>query len=294
MLFNQPEKYFFKKRQSINLNGSLIYLDQPLVMGIINVTPDSFFEGSRYNSEREILDSAQRMIEDGAAILDLGAYSSRPGAADISSHDEFERLDLAVTTISKAFPDFPISIDTFRSEVARKIIEKHGDCIINDISGGTLDPDMFRTVAELQVPYILMHIQGTPQNMQQNPSYKDVFKETLHFLSERVAQLRSLGVSDIIIDPGFGFGKSMDHNYELLNRLDGFKILEAPLLVGFSRKSMIFKPLSSSPQEALNGTTVLNTLSLLQGANILRVHDVKEAVEAVKLVGLTQSTSKKS
>ncbi|QZT39096.1 dihydropteroate synthase [Halosquirtibacter xylanolyticus] len=263
-------------------------------MGILNVTPDSFFEESRYNTKKEILESAKRMIADGASILDLGAYSTRPGAADVSSQEEFDRLDEAMSTIRGAFPNFPISIDTFRSGVARKIIEKYGPCIINDISGGTLDPEMFRTVAQLKVPYILMHIQGTPENMQENPNYKDVFKETLHFLSERVAQLRTLGVADIILDPGFGFGKSMEHNYELLNRLDGFKILEAPILVGFSRKSMVYKPLNTCPQEALNGTTVLNTLSLLQGANILRVHDVKEAVEAVKLVEITKSTSKKS
>ncbi|QZE15999.1 dihydropteroate synthase [Halosquirtibacter laminarini] len=257
-------------------------------MGIVNITPDSFFEGSRCNTEKEIIESARRMINDGASFLDLGAYSTRPGAAEVSVSDEIERLDFAMNAIRAHFPSVPISIDTFRSEVAKEIISKHGPCIINDISGGTLDSNMFATVAELKVPYILMHIKGTPQNMQENPTYEDVFKETLHFLSERVATLRSMGVADIIIDPGFGFGKDIDHNYQLLNKLDGFKILEAPILVGISRKSMIYKPLNISPQEALNGTTVINTMSLIQGANILRVHDVKEAVECVQIVSMTK------
>lgn len=291
MLFNQPEKYFFKNRKTIQLNGELISLENPIVMGILNITPDSFFEGSRYNTEKEIIGKAQQMIDDGATILDVGAYSTRPGADSVTVKEEVNRLDVAMTVLRKHFPDTAISLDTFRSTVAKEIIEKHGPCIINDISGGTLDPHMFHTVAELGVPYILMHIQGTPSNMQENPNYKDVFKETLLFLSERVAKLREIGVADIIIDPGFGFGKSLEHNYELLNRLDGFKILEAPLLVGISRKSMIYKPLGIDANEALNGTTVINTMALLQGANILRVHDVKEAVEAVKIVSLTQSTS---
>lgn len=292
MLFNQPEKYFFKNRKTIQLNGHLISLENPIVMGILNITPDSFFEGSRYNTEKEIVVKAQQMIDDGATILDVGAYSTRPGADSVTVKEEVNRLDVAMTVLRKHFPDTAISLDTFRSTVAKEIIEKHGPCIINDISGGTLDSHMFHTVAELGVPYILMHIQGTPSNMQENPNYKDVFKETLLFLSERVAKLRELGVADIIIDPGFGFGKSLEHNYELLNRLDGFKILEAPLLVGISRKSMIYKPLGTDANEALNGTTVINTMALLQGANILRVHDVKEAVEAVKIVSWTKSTSK--
>lgn len=292
MLFNQPEKYFFKNRKTIQLNGQLISLENPIVMGILNITPDSFFEGSRYNTEKEIVVKAQQMIDDGATILDVGAYSTRPGADSVTVKEEVNRLDVAMTVLRKHFPDTAISLDTFRSTVAKEIIEKHGPCIINDISGGTLDSHMFHTVAELGVPYILMHIQGTPSNMQENPNYKDVFKETLLFLSERVAKLRELGVADIIIDPGFGFGKSLEHNYELLNRLDGFKILEAPLLVGISRKSMIYKPLGTDANEALNGTTVINTMALLQGANILRVHDVKEAVEAVKIVSWTKSTSK--
>ena len=292
MLFNQPKKYFFKNRKTIQLNGQLISLDEPIVMGILNITPDSFFEGSRYNTEKEIVAKAQQMLDDGATILDVGAYSTRPGAESVTVKEEIKRLDTAMTFLRKHFPQTPISLDTFRSSVAKEIIMKHGPCIINDISGGTLDHHMFHTVAELRVPYILMHIQGTPSNMQQNPNYNDVFKETLLFLSERVAKLRELGVADIIIDPGFGFGKSLEHNYELLNRLDGFKILEAPLLVGISRKSMIYKPLNTDANQALNGTTVINTMALLQGANILRVHDVKEAVEAIKIVSLTKSTSK--
>ncbi len=284
MLFQKNDRKFYNKKLTVNLGGELISFENPVVMGILNVTPDSFFDGGKYRSERAILARAHEIVEQGGSIIDLGAYSTRPGAAEVTEAEELDRLLPAVEVVKKEFPEIPLSIDTFRSGVVRRVVEEFGPCIVNDISGGTLDDQIFETVAELAVPYILMHIQGTPATMQQNPVYQDVVKEVILFLSERVNRLKLIGVNDIIIDPGFGFGKNTDHNYELMNRLDAFKLFELPVLVGISRKAMIWRYLGIQPDEALNGTSVLNTLALMGGADILRVHDVKEAVEAVKIV----------
>ncbi len=259
-------------------------LDQPIVMGILNLTPDSFYVGSRYQNELQILHRAEEILEQGGLIIDIGAVSTKPGAAEVSAEAEIERILPSIRGIRKQFPGAIISVDSYRSAVIERIVAETGDCIVNDISGGNFDDKMFETVARLGLPYILMHMQGTPQTMQKNPAYQDVVKEILLNLSEKVNTLKLLGVNDIIIDPGFGFGKNLNHNYELLNRLDSFRLFELPLLVGISRKTMIWKELDITPEESLNGTTVLNTLSLMGGADILRVHDVREAVEAVKLV----------
>jgi dihydropteroate synthase len=251
-------------------------------MGIINITPDSFYAGSRKPGVDEALQQAEKMLAEGATFLDIGAYSSRPGAIDISTAEETDRLLPVVEAIASAFPDAIQSIDTFRAQVAEAAI-KAGAHIINDISGGQLDEDMFAAVARLQVPYILMHMKGTPQNMNQLAQYDDVFTEVLDYFVSRYQQLKQLGVHDVIIDPGFGFAKKPEHGYALMNRLQEFDILGLPMLVGISRKKMIYGLLGGTAAEALNGTTVLNTISLMKGANILRVHDVKEAVEAVKI-----------
>jgi len=292
MLIDSPSDRYFIKKKTIKYNGELIDLSIPLVMGILNVTPDSFFDGGKYNSVDGALNQAEKIVAEGASIIDVGAYSTRPGAAEVSVEKELQRLLPVAVELRKAFPSTIISIDTFRSEVAEKVIEKIGDCIINDVSGGLLDDQMFETVARLNVPYILMHMKGTPQNMQQNPTYENVTKEVIKSLSERVYKLHELGVSDVIIDPGFGFAKTIDHNYELFNHLDAFRFFELPILVGISRKSMIYKFLGNTPDESLNGTTVLNTLALIGGADILRVHDVKPAVEAVKITQHLKSFSK--
>jgi len=272
----------FRKKITLNAGGKLINLDTPKVMGIINITPDSFYAGSRKPSVDEALQQAEKMLADGAAFLDLGAYSSRPGAADISVAEETDRLLPVVEAIVTAFPDAVLSIDTFRAQVAEAAV-KAGAHMINDISGGTLDADMFATVARLQVPYILMHMKGTPQTMVQMAQYDDVFNEVLDYFVSKCQQLKQLGVHDVIIDPGFGFAKKQEHNYELMKRMQDFDILELPLLTGISRKKMIYGLLGGTAADALNGTTVLNTMALNKGANILRVHDVKEAVEAVKI-----------
>lgn len=273
---------FFYTKYTMNCGGRLVSFDKALVMGIINLTPDSFYDKSRKISPDEALKQAEKMIAEKADILDLGAVSTRPGAAEISIDEELYRLLPSLKSIRKSFPDSIISVDTWRSEVAKAAVNEGAD-IINDISGGTMDAGMFETIAELKVPYILMHIQGTPQTMQKNPTYNDVVNEVIDFLALRIQKLRLLGVADIIVDPGFGFGKTLEHNYALLKHLEQFKILDCPILVGISRKSMITKTLNISAEEALNGTTVLNTIALMKGAKILRVHDVKEAVEAVKL-----------
>jgi len=251
-------------------------------MGIINLTPDSFFAGSRKQEAGEVLQLAEKMLDEGAAFLDLGAYSSRPGAEDISVQEETDRLLPVVEAISERFPEAVLSIDTFRSKVAEAAITAGGH-IINDISGGQLDKDMFATVASLHVPYILMHMKGTPQNMLKQAHYEDVFAEVSDYFADRYYQLKQLGVPDVIIDPGLGFAKKTEHSYTLMNRLKDFNLLQLPLLIGVSRKTMIYKTLGLTADEALNGTTVLNTIALTKDANILRVHDVKEAVEAVKL-----------
>ncbi|GIV43566.1 MAG: dihydropteroate synthase [Bacteroidia bacterium] len=273
---------FFYTKYTMNCGGRLISFDKALIMGIINLTPDSFYEKSRQSSELSALKQAEKMLNDGADILDLGAVSTRPGSVEISEEEELKRLLPALKSIRKSFPECIISVDTWRSEIAKAAVNEGAD-IINDISGGTMDANMFETIAQFKVPYILMHIQGTPQTMQQNPTYNDVVNEVIDFLAERIQKLRLLGVADIIVDPGFGFGKTPEHNFTLLKHLEQFAILDCPILVGVSRKSMITKTLNIIANEALNGTTVLNTIALMKGAKILRVHDVKEAVEAVKL-----------
>ena len=266
----------------INCKGKLIDLSQPKVMGIINITPDSFYSGSRSNTEKEILKTAERMLKEGANFLDLGAYSSRPGADDIPVEEELKRMLPAVEAILKEYPEALLSIDTFRARVAEESI-KAGAAMINDISAGNLDKNMLKIIAKYQVPYIMMHMKGTPQNMKDLNQYDDLLHEVLFYFSERIKAARELGINDIIIDPGFGFAKNIEQNFELLSKLELFQNLELPLLVGVSRKSMIWKKLNISADEALNGTTVLNTAALLKGANILRVHDVKEAMESIKL-----------
>jgi dihydropteroate synthase len=273
---------FFRKKVTLNAGGKLIDLSSPKVMGIINVTPDSFYASSRRQGIDDALQQAAKMLDDGAAILDIGAYSSRPGADDVSIQEETDRLLPIIEAIAADLPDAILSVDTFRSQVAQAAINA-GAHIINDISGGQLDADMFATVARLQVPYILMHMKGTPQTMQQQANYEDVFADVFDYFTNKYHQLKQLGVHDVIIDPGFGFAKKYKHDYALISRLQDFNVLQLPLLVGISRKKMIYHLLGNSATEALNGTTVLNTVALTKGANILRVHDVKEAVEAIKL-----------
>lgn len=269
---------------SLNINGCLKEYNRPQVMGIINVTPDSFYEGSRNINCREVATRVERMLEDGVDFIDLGGYSSRPGGDSVSIEEELNRVKIGLSAIRSVSRDIPVSIDTFRSEVARRSIEEWGADIINDISGGDLDNEMFDTVSTLGVPYIMMHMRGCPENMQTFTDYNDVTSDVTLELSLKLQRLRLLGVSDVIIDPGFGFSKTLEQNYDLLRHLDVFtEAFDEPVLVGVSRKSMIYKALGISADEALNGTTVLNTISLVGGASFLRVHDVKEAVEAVKL-----------
>lgn len=263
-------------------------LSHPVVMGILNVTPDSFYDGGSYLGEYGIIKRIHEIVEEGASIIDVGAYSTRPGAAFVDAKEEVARLMPAVELIRKYYPRMVISVDTFRASVAEEVNTCLGTVIVNDISGGTMDEAMFDYIIKAKVPYILMHIQGTPRTMQTDPKYGNVVEEVRQFWQERVKILNQGGVEKIILDPGFGFGKTLSHNYQLLNSLDTFQDLDYPLLVGISRKSMIYKALGGTPAEALNGTTVLNTISLLKGASILRVHDVREAAEAVKLVRLTQ------
>ena len=271
--------------KSINCNGTLIDLSSPKVMGILNITPDSFFDGGSYKNDKAIISKVEKMLIEGATFIDIGAYSSRPGAKHISEQEELERILPVAKMLVKEFPEILISIDTFRSIIAKKCIE-NGACIVNDISAGSMDTRMFETIAKLQVPYIIMHIQGTPQNMQVNPAYKNVVTDILYYFSEKIYELRALGVNDIIADVGFGFGKTIDQNYTLLKNLELFKNLEIPTLAGLSRKSMLYKPLGITPEKALNATTAANTIALLKGTTILRVHDVKEAVETIKIVEL--------
>ena len=275
---------------TINLNGDVVALTPPLVMGILNVTPDSFYAGSRCNTETAVISRVREIVEQGGAIIDIGAYSSRPQAEDVPEEEEMNRLSRALSLIRSVYPDVYISVDTFRAEVARRCVEEFGVSMINDISGGELDDKMFETVASLGVPYILMHMRGTPRTMQEYTNYGDIIADLLMYFSEKTDKLRLMGVNDIIIDPGFGFSKTLDDNYLLMNGLSEFQVLGFPVLAGISRKSMIYKLLGTSPEESLNGTTVLNTLALLGGADILRVHDVKEAVETVKIVTKTLTT----
>lgn len=268
---------------TINCKGQLIDISSPKVMGILNITPDSFYDGGKHKLEKNILNHVKQMLLEGATFIDVGAYSSKPNANHVSEDEELLRILPIVKSILKEFPNALLSIDTFRSQVAKVCIE-HGATLINDISAGMLDKNMLQTVADLHVPYVMMHMRGTPQTMQQQTTYDNLVKDILFYFSERIATARALGIIDFIVDPGFGFAKTVKQNYELLNQLERFDILELPLLVGISRKSMIYKTLETSPQEALNGTSVLNTIALQKGANILRVHDVKEAMECIKLV----------
>lgn len=269
---------------TINIKGQLLDLSTPVVMGILNVTPDSFYSGSRKQGEEEIISRVRQILDEGGTIIDIGAQSTNPKSTLLSADEEIERLKLALPVINREFPDAILSIDTFYGDVACFCVEEHGVAIINDVSGGELDKNMFPTVARLNVPYILMHMRGTPQTMASLTDYDNLIQDIFYYFSKKVAELHLLGVNDIIIDPGFGFSKTLDQNYELMAALRGFSIFELPLLVGISRKRMIYGLLDSSPAESLNGTTVLNTFAIQNGANILRVHDVKEAVEAIKIV----------
>ncbi len=276
--------------KSINCNGKLIDLSSPKVMGILNCTPDSFYDGGKYNNSTAILNQVEKMLSEGATFIDVGGYSSRPTAIHISEEEELARILPVTQLLISEFPSLLISIDTFRSNVAKQCVES-GACMINDISAGEMDVNMFSEIAKLQVPYVIMHMQGTPQNMQENPTYNNVVTDLLYYFSKKIAELHALGVNDIITDVGFGFGKTINHNYQLLNHLELFKNLEIPMLVGLSRKGMLYKPLNINTASALNATTAANTIALLSGASILRVHDVKEAVEAVKIVELVNKNS---
>lgn len=269
---------------SINIGGKLMDLSEPKVMGILNVTPDSFYGASRMVSDDDIAARTVQILDEGASIIDIGAYSSRPGADDVPEEEEMRRLRRGLSIVRRIDSGAVVSVDTFRADVARMCVEEYGVSMINDISAGELDRNMFKTVASLGVPYIMMHMRGNPGNMQNAPSYDNLIKEIIMFFAERVQMMRDLGQKDIIIDPGFGFGKTLEHNYQLMNNLEQLKVLELPILVGISRKSMIYNLLATSPEQALNGTSILNTIALLKGASILRVHDVKECVECIKIV----------
>lgn len=273
----------FSSNLSLNLGGSIMDLSIPRVMGILNATPDSFFNNSRVPEPASALEKAREMIEQGADILDVGAVSSRPGAQEIPEEEELQRLSTVLEAIRGTYPDFPLSVDTWRAGVARTVAERYNIQLINDISAGTFDPDMFTTMARLGIPYIMMHMQGTPADMQDDPGYENIVDELLQFFAEKVYRLRKLGLNDIILDPGFGFGKTLEQNYRLLGQLDSFHMLELPLMAGVSRKSMIYKLLETDPDHALNGTTALHMALLLQGVRVLRVHDVKPAVETIKI-----------
>lgn len=268
---------------TLNLRGRLLELREPQIMGILNVTPDSFYSDSRTPDEAHITDRVRQMMDEGADMIDIGGYSSRPGADDVTLEEEMDRLRRGLRIVRKLYPEVPVSVDTFRADVARMCIEEEGADIINDISGGMMDRQMFRTVARLGVPYILMHMQGTPDTMQVAPHYDNLRREVMLYFAERIDRLCQMGAKDIIVDPGFGFGKTLEHNYELMNHLEDFAVFNLPLLVGISRKSMIYKLTGGTPQTSLNGTTVLNTISLVKGAHILRVHDVKAAAEAKQI-----------
>lgn len=269
---------------SIQVNGRLMDLSVPRVMGILNVTPDSFYAGSRKQTEWDIAERVEQLMEEGADIIDIGAYSSRPNAKDVAAEEEMERLEKGLRIIRQLAPDTVVSVDTFRASVAQRCVGEYGVAMINDISAGELDSCMFETVARLGVPYIMMHMQGTPQNMQVAPHYDNLIQDIMTYFSRKIQALRELGQKDIIVDPGFGFGKTLEHNYELMNCLERLKILELPVLVGVSRKSMVYKFLDITPDESLNGTSVLHTIALLKGASILRVHDVRACREVVRIV----------
>lgn len=269
--------------KTINCLGKLISLDRPRVMGILNLTPDSFYDGGKYNSEPAILRRVEQMLEEGATFIDIGAYSSRPGAEHVSLEEERSRLLPVLESIVREFDDVNLSVDTFRSAIARESIEA-GASMINDISGGSLDPDMFDTISRLQVPYVLMHMRGTPQNMQKQTEYENLVEDIIYYFSEKVYELRKLGVNDIILDPGYGFSKTLDQNYELLGRSELLNMLDLPVLTGISRKSMLYQVLKTGPEEALVGTVAAHSIALMKGSSILRVHDVKEAVQTIEIL----------
>ncbi len=268
----------------INCNGKLLDLETPIVMGILNLTPDSFFDGGKYKNEKKVLERVEEILKEGGEIIDLGAVSTRPKSKNITAEEELKRLNNFVKIIRNNFPDAILSLDTFRSDIAEKMVNDYKIDIINDISGGTLDAKMFETIANLKVPYIMTHIQGNPQNMNKKVNYKNLMMDINLFFAKKLDKLKKLGVNDVILDPGFGFGKTLQQNYKILSFLENFKIFDLPILVGLSRKSMIFNLLNSTSEKALNGTTVVNTIALQKGANILRVHDVKEAVESIKIL----------
>lgn len=271
-------------RKTINLKGTLCSLDEPIVMGILNATPDSFYAGSRQQSEADVVKRIETIISEGGALIDVGGYSSRPDAADVSEADEWARLEPVLSRLQRDYPQVPVSVDTFRSAIARRAVEEYGVAMINDISGGSLDEGMYATIATLGVPYVLMHMRGTPRTMQQQTDYDDVVEAVMMYFASELRTLRRLGVVDVILDPGFGFAKTLDQNYTLMRALSEFEArFEEPLLVGISRKSMIYRLLGGTPDDSLNGTTVLHTYALMHGANILRVHDVRAAVEAVRI-----------
>lgn len=277
----------FSSNKTLNVGGRLIHFDTPKIMGILNITPDSFFDGGKHKDERSILRHVEKMIQDGADFVDVGGYSSRPGAEDLTIAEESKRTIPVIKSIKSSFPECIVSIDTFRTEVARQAIEE-GAMMVNDISGGTLNEGMFALVAKHQTPYVLMHMKGTPQTMKSMATYDHLIKEITDYFHPKLHQLQQMGVADVLIDPGFGFAKTIEQNFELLKNLDALKILDRPMVIGLSRKSMIWKTLKTDPENALNGTTVLNTIALLKGASILRIHDVKEAVEAIKLTNFVR------
>lgn len=293
MLISTHAGRFLKEKSTIVLNGKIIDLSTPKVMGILNVSPDSFYDGGQYINAEAITYRVKQMVAEGVDIIDIGAVSTRPGAEQASHKEELARLIPATLLVRELFPDIPISIDTYRSWVAQRIVDEIGEVIINDISGGMFDEQMFATVAKLGVPYILMHIVGNDnEHIHETPQYTDIVKDVVKFFSEKVRKLHKLGVKDVILDPGFGFGKTLDNNYELLNQLDAFKVFQLPLLVGISRKSMFYKMLNITPEESLPASISANTFALIGGANILRVHDVKEAVHCVKIFNKIKELAK--
>lgn len=267
----------------INVNGQLMDLSQPRVMGILNITPDSFYADSRKQTEKDIIAQIHQILDEGGDFIDIGAYSSRPDASDVSPKEEMERLKYGLEILRNECPEAVVSVDTFRADVAKMCVEEYGAALINDIAAGQMDPEMFSTIARLKVPYIMMHMQGTPQNMQKNPHYDNPVKEIILYFAEKIEKLRASGVKDLIIDPGFGFGKTLAHNYEILDKLEELQMFQLPILIGVSRKSMVYKLLGGGPEDALNGTTALHAIALMKGARILRVHDVKAATETVRI-----------
>lgn len=267
----------------INVNGQLMDLSQPRVMGILNITPDSIYADSRKQTEKDIIARIHQILDEGGDFIDIGAYSSRPDASDVSPKEEMERLKYGLEILRNECPEAVVSVDTFRADVAKMCVEEYGVALINDIAAGQMDPEMFSTIAQLKVPYIMMHMQGTPQNMQKNPHYDNPVKEIILYFAEKIEKLRASGVKDLIIDPGFGFGKTLAHNYEILDKLEELQMFQLPILIGVSRKSMVYKLLGGGPEDALNGTTALHAIALMKGARILRVHDVKAATETVRI-----------